>query len=289
MIHFCYQCGAELEGKGKYCHVCGADISQMVLSQEAESSRPKIGNRKRAVIAIVVTAVCSAVLTLLVIVSLRFPATERSYSGKSSSHNNLNSLFFGSRESEENGAYSDTDTTWLSDGSNSEDGALLNTDNIWIDYNSYTVVIEDFKQMFFGGKASKIEDMYPTEYWEWYEKENGKTADDVIGELADRIIKLSEGYEEKFGYGYTVIYDIFSEEVFPSEKLQGIAKAMADTYGLDEKDFLAGLEVEGEFVFDGPDDSDCLAWNFSIINYKGKWYAIEWSINDGNYDASFSV
>ena len=139
----------------------------------------------------------------------------------------------------------------------------------------------------FKGKIEKITDLAPEEYWEYLEDEYDVDIDDILDQAEEGLDDTLENLEDEYGDNIRVSYKVEKKKQLSDKKAKGIAEALADEYDLDEDDFGDVYELDLEMTIKGSEDDDEDEAEFTVIKYKGKWYAITWYKYDGEYEASF--
>lgn len=151
----------------------------------------------------------------------------------------------------------------------------------------YTAPIDALIDVTFEGKAKKIKDLAPADYWEWYEEEYDEDIDEIIDEAEDDFDSMLDYLEEMYGDNIRVSYKVKDKKALSDRRLEGIAESLADKYDLDEDKFTAGYELELEMTIKGSEGKDEDETEVTVIKYKGKWYAVSWYKSSGDYYASF--
>lgn len=152
-----------------------------------------------------------------------------------------------------------------------------------------TKPIDTMIDVTFKGKVSKIKDLAPDDYWEWYEDEYDMDIDDIIDDAEDEFDDVIDYYEDEYGDNIRVSYKVEKKKKLSDKKLKGIAEALADRYDLDEDDFTEAYELDVEMTIKGSDDDDTDDSEMTVIKYKGKWYLITWYKSGSDYSASFTT
>lgn len=152
-----------------------------------------------------------------------------------------------------------------------------------------TKPIDNLIAISFKGKVEKIKDMAPPEYWEYMEDEYDMDIDDMIDDAEDSMDDMLDYYEDEYGDNIRVSYKVTKKKKLSDKKLEGIAEALADAYDLDEDKFTEAYELDVEMTIKGSEDDDEDETEMTVIKYKGKWYAINWSKSGDEYRAYFML
>lgn len=150
-----------------------------------------------------------------------------------------------------------------------------------------TQPIDTLIDVTFEGKVSKIKNLAPAEYWDYLEEEYDVEIDEIIEEAEDEFDDMMDELEDQYGKNIRVTYKVVDKKKLSDKKLEGIAEALADEYGLDEDKFTEAYDLEVEMTIKGSEDDDEDESEITVIKYKGKWYAITWYKSGSNYSASF--
>lgn len=144
----------------------------------------------------------------------------------------------------------------------------------------------------YSGDVSKIEDMFPEEYWNYVAREEEMSRFELMAELRENLIELREDMKDEFGSNYRVSYEILDKEDVDKVTLQKIGVALA-RYGIKPSavkeacNMQVLLSIQGSGVIRGSDDSNMNVASISAVKIDSDWYLIRYYEHDGEFNVYF--
>lgn len=144
----------------------------------------------------------------------------------------------------------------------------------------------------YSGDVSKIEDMFPEEYWNYVAREEEMSRFELMAELRENLIELREDMKDEFGSNYRVSYEILDKEDVDKVTLQKISVALA-RYGIKSSavkeacNMQVLLSIQGSGVIRGSDDSNMNVASISAVKIDSDWYLIRYYEYDGEFNVYF--
>ena len=155
--------------------------------------------------------------------------------------------------------------------------------------NQYTTALDNYIAVNFRGDASKIELLAPKEYWDYVEEEYDRTVEDMKDSLEENWDDVKDALEDQYGKNVKVTYKVTKEREISDKKLEKIAEALEETYGIDEKSVKAGYKIEAELTISGSEDDDDDEGTFNIIKIGNRWYMINYYESGDELKVYFNV
>ena len=168
-------------------------------------------------------------------------------------------------------------------------GALIVVVIILLAGNQYTTALDNYIAVNFRGDASKIELLAPKEYWDYVEEEYDRTVEDMKDSLEENWDDVKDALEDQYGKNVKVTYKVTKEREISDKKLEKIAEALEETYGIDEKSVKAGYKIEAELTISGSEDDDDDEGTFNIIKIGNRWYMINYYESGDELKVYFNV
>ena len=138
----------------------------------------------------------------------------------------------------------------------------------------YKKAIDNYLAVNFDGKVSKIDDLAPKAYWEWYEDENDESIKDIKEEFEDEWDDRKDNLEDEYGKRVRVSYKIKDKDKLSKKKLDKIAEALNDQYDIRENSVKKAYKLELELKIKGSEDDDEDDVELTAVKIGAKWYLI---------------
>lgn len=138
------------------------------------------------------------------------------------------------------------------------------------------------------GESSKITELAPKEYWDWYEGQ-GRSVEELITYSTGAYNSWLDVIGGQFGNNLTVTYTIASEEPLDDATMNRYASKMEEKFGIDAKTITDGKELTVAFTLTGSLMTDTINSNFTMVTIAGKQYLILSVDQDGEFSVSFQT
>ena len=167
--------------------------------------------------------------------------------------------------------------------------ALLVVVIILLSGSKYTSALDTYIDVMFYGKANKLEQLAPKEYWDYLEEENDMSLDDLKDQYEENWDDMLDMMEDQYGKNIKVTYKITDEDKISNRKMEKIAEALEDTYDIDANSVKEGYKVDAEMTIKGSDDDEEDEGTFNIIKIGGRWYMISYYEAGDEYRVNFNI
>ena len=152
---------------------------------------------------------------------------------------------------------------------------------------AYQKPIDTYISVMFKGKASKIKDLAPKEYWDYMEEEQDMDVDEFIEEFEEEYDDMQEMLEDEYGKNIRVTYKVEKTKDLSDKKVEKIAEALEEQYDIDENSVKAAKELDVEMTIKGSEDDDEDDAEFTVVKIGSKWYMINYYESGDNYRVYF--
>ncbi len=148
---------------------------------------------------------------------------------------------------------------------------------------AYKKPLNTYEDVFFSGKADRIEKLAPEEYWDYIEEKYDITVKDVIKYYEDEeyFEKTLDALEEDCGKNIKVKYKVEEKDELTDKELDSIKEALKAKYDIPRKNVTKAYELDVEWTVKGKDDEKDDEQKMTVVKIDGKWYIYDGeSFND---------
>ncbi len=150
--------------------------------------------------------------------------------------------------------------------------------------SSYKDAVDNMMSVMYKGKANKVKDLAPKEYWTYMEDEYGKTADEAVEAYETRYENNIENWEDQFGKNFKVTYKIVDKSELSESKLESLKENLNQNYNIDEKRIRKAYTLEVSLTASGNDSEDTATNEIISVQIGSDWYPVN---EYGQFSVSF--
>lgn len=151
----------------------------------------------------------------------------------------------------------------------------------------YKTAVDNYLDVVARGKVSKLDDLAPKAYWEWYEDEYDKDFDDIKEEYEDNVDDMLDELEDEYGKRIRVSYKVEDKDALSKKKLEKLAEALNDRYDIKESSVKKAYELELEMTIKGSEDDEDTEITLTVVKIGSEWYPISFYEYNDNYVVNF--
>lgn len=132
--------------------------------------------------------------------------------------------------------------------------------------------VDNYFDVMFNGKASKIEDLAPKAYWDYAADDKDVKVRDVKKIYEDYIDKIIDELEDEYGDDIKIRVKVVETDEVSKKTLDTMKDNLKKRYNIPKKDVSKALELECEVTIKGDDDKDTDEIKLYAVKIKGDWY-----------------
>ena len=154
----------------------------------------------------------------------------------------------------------------------------------------YKKAFNNYVAVNYKGKANKIDDLAPKQYWKWLEEEKDFDLKEYKEEYKENWEDRQEALEKTYGKNIKVKLDVEDKETWKKDDVKAVAKALNEQYDIREGSVKKIIEIEGTMTIKGSEDEkEEDIEGLTFIKIGSKWYPVTiLEVND-EYAVVFTV
>ena len=163
---------------------------------------------------------------------------------------------------------------------------------VFVGGKSYQSVLDDYAELLSGNveKIEELEKFAPIAIWDFYEKEEGESIDEIKAELKEDIKEDFPDVKERFGADYKCSLEVLREEEVSENDLYRIADYVEETYELDGDLVEKAYNITVKQTREGSEYISVSSGELAVLKVDGEWYLVALrENNDGQYQVKFFV
>ena len=141
--------------------------------------------------------------------------------------------------------------------------------------------LDNYLDVIFYGKVSKIEKLAPKEYWDYVEEASDMDLEDIEDTAKDLYKDKIRSLEDEYGDDIKISYKITETDDVKKSMLDTMKDNIKEKYDIPKKNVTDAVEMEVELTIKGDDDEETLDGNiYYAIKVDGDWYICS---SDGSF------
>jgi len=121
----------------------------------------------------------------------------------------------------------------------------------------------------------ELKAMFPDVCWSWFEKEKGKTFDDIYTDFRERMALNWEKTKESVGEDAAVKYEFVDLKECSNAEYEGLKSEITEKYGVDQASYGKCYKVFVKKVTVGSVKEDKYSQWYHVLQIDDKWYVAE--------------
>lgn len=146
--------------------------------------------------------------------------------------------------------------------------------------NGYEDTLKLYEEIY-NGDLEKIRQTAPQKVWEHYEKETGKTVEDVIADSEATYQSFVSEIKAQHGSDFTISLSIKNSEHCDIETVEKIGKALKNDYNMNENAITDAYKITMAATVTAGEESEAGDAEYYLIMIENHWYLASYIDMDG--------